>query len=965
MVGTTVSHYKILEKLGGGGMGVVFKAEDTKLKRTVALKFLPPELTRDEQAKTRFVHEAQAASALQHPNICTIHDIDETADHQLFIVMDCYEGETLKQMVERGPLPIDKAIDIATQVAHGLAKAHESGIVHRDIKPANIIITADGVAKILDFGLAKLGGQTQLTKTGSTLGTVAYMSPEQAQGDEIDHRTDIWSLGAMMYEMLTGRLPFRGDHDAATLYSIVNEELQPASKVRPDLPTNLVSILDKMLQKDRGARYSLMKDVVQELSALSSAETTTTKPQFTLKQISRPAFAIPLTFVFLGLCYLLYYWIDRNNHVSWAHNVALPEIIRLVDAGEWVSAYEIAKKASLYIPSDPVLLKYIDESTWIVSFKSVPSGAAYSYKLYSDTLEDWISLGTTPIEGRRIPRGIFRVKVVKDGFVALDRLRDWSNKAALHDTLRGTITMDSVGVLPIAMVRVPGGEFQLFMPGLDNFRAVTTKDYFIDKFEVTNKQFKLFVDSGGYRNRRYWKQEFIRQGRRVSWEEAIAQFVDATGRPGPSNWEVGAYPEGKDNYPAGGISWYEAAAFAEFVGKSLPSIFHWNRAAYTWYAPSIISQSNFSGNGPVSVGSKQSLSFYGTYDMEGNVREWCWNQSKGKRFILGGGWNDLPYSFTDAYTQEPFDRSPTNGFRCVKYLESITDTSSVLRSVEIAHRDYFKEKPVSDLVFKSYLRLYAYDKTPLHEKIEAIDSMYDWIKEFVSFDAAYGNERMMAYIFLPRLTSPPYQTVVLFPGSEVIFTRSSKHLSAGYYSFFVKSGHAFVFPIYKGTFERGNGLNSDTPNETNSYKEHVIQWVKDFSRVIDYLDTRSDIDSGKIAYYGTSWGGEMGGLIPAVELRIKAAILNVGGLILHKAQSEVDPINFVTHIKIPVLMINGKYDQFFPVEASQKPMYKLLGTPREQKKQFIYEASHMVPNFLVAKQSLEWLDRYFGPVKIK
>jgi serine/threonine protein kinase len=179
MIGKIVSHYQILEKLGEGGMGVVYKAEDTKLKRTVALKFLPPELTRDPEAKERFIREAQAASALQHHHICTIHDIDETPDGQLFIVMDCYAGETLKQKISRGPLEIGEAIDLALQIANGLERAHEEGIIHRDIKPANTIVTDRGEVKILDFGLAKLAGQAQLTKDNSTLGTVAYMSPEQ------------------------------------------------------------------------------------------------------------------------------------------------------------------------------------------------------------------------------------------------------------------------------------------------------------------------------------------------------------------------------------------------------------------------------------------------------------------------------------------------------------------------------------------------------------------------------------------------------------------------------------------------------------------------------------------------------------------------------------------------------------------------------------------------------------------
>ena len=222
MIGKTICHYKIIEKLGAGGMGVVYKAEDTKLKRTVAIKFLPPELTRDPESKQRFIREAQSASALEHPNICNIHEIDQTDDGQLFIVMACYEGENLRKKIKGKLSKIEEVIDIAIQIIHGLKKAHEKEIVHRDIKPANIFITDDGFVKILDFGLAKLSGRTRLTQTGKTMGTVAYMSPEQTCGEKVDQRTDIWSLGVIIYEMITGQVPFKGDYEQALAYSIVS-----------------------------------------------------------------------------------------------------------------------------------------------------------------------------------------------------------------------------------------------------------------------------------------------------------------------------------------------------------------------------------------------------------------------------------------------------------------------------------------------------------------------------------------------------------------------------------------------------------------------------------------------------------------------------------------------------------------------------------------------------------------------
>ncbi|MBN2030638.1 PD40 domain-containing protein [bacterium] len=265
MIDKTISHYRILEELGRGGMGIIYKAEDTKLKRIVALKFLPPELTRDPEAKERFVQEAQAASAFDHPNICNIHEIDETADGQLFIAMASYEGESLKKKIERGPLTLEESVDIAMQVTNGLTKAHERGIVHRDVKPANIFITRDNMIKILDFGLAKLRGQTKLTKAGTTLGTASYMSPQQARGQEVDHRTDIWSLGVVLYEMLTGHLPFHGEYEAAIVYSIVNEEPESAQKYRPNISSELLHILNRSLEKNPEERYQNVHDIVIDL----------------------------------------------------------------------------------------------------------------------------------------------------------------------------------------------------------------------------------------------------------------------------------------------------------------------------------------------------------------------------------------------------------------------------------------------------------------------------------------------------------------------------------------------------------------------------------------------------------------------------------------------------------------------------------------------------------------------------
>jgi len=313
MIGKTLSHYKIIEKLGEGGMGVVYKAEDTKLDRFVALKFLPPHLSQTEEEKKRFIHEAKAASALDHNHICTVYEIDETEDGQMFIAMACYEGESLQDKIARGPLAIGEAIDIATQIARGLAKAHSKEIVHRDIKPANILITEDNTVKIVDFGLAKLAGRTMLTKEGTTLGTASYMSPEQMQGVDVDHRTDIWALGVVLYEMITGKQPFQGDYEQAVLYSIMNEDPEPLTGLRTGVPMELERIVSKALKKNPAERYQRLDEMLVDLKSVS-AEPTAGKDL----ALSKPTRKAPLT---VGLFFLaalvvgsgFFYWRQTSS----------------------------------------------------------------------------------------------------------------------------------------------------------------------------------------------------------------------------------------------------------------------------------------------------------------------------------------------------------------------------------------------------------------------------------------------------------------------------------------------------------------------------------------------------------------------------------------------------------------------------------------------------------------------------
>jgi len=412
-----------------------------------------------------------------------------------------------------------------------------------------------------------------------------------------------------------------------------------------------------------------------------------------------------------------------------------------------------------------------------------------------------------------------------------------------------------------------------------------------------------------------------------------------------------------------GVSWYEASAYAMFAHKQLPTVFHWAAVADTSRSEFLLPLSNFSHKSPTPVGSLPGFSTYGIYDVAGNAREWTATQrgDSDQRFILGGGWTDPLYAFNDSFSQAALDRSDSNGFRCMQELTHDGSSAALRQPISMDFRDYSKEKPVNDATFASFLRQFSYDKTPLDARVEKTIDNEAWKAEVVSIDAGYNNERLTLYVYRPRNDTAALQPVVFFPGSngihESIFDPTFIN---GRLDFIIKSGRALIYPVYKGTYERQDDLKSDLQDTTVRYKDHVIMWVKEYSRTIDYLETRKDMQTDKVAYLGWSWGGFIGGIIPAVEKRIKVVVLNVGGMVMEKALPEVDQINYIPRITQPVLMLNGSYDMYFPVESSQKPMFRLLGTPPDEKKMIVYPSGHLVPATEFIKETLAWLDAHLG-----
>jgi len=351
--------------------------------------------------------------------------------------------------------------------------------------------------------------------------------------------------------------------------------------------------------------------------------------------------------------------------------------------------------------------------------------------------------------------------------------------------------------------------------------------------------------------------------------------------------------------------------------------------------------------------------------MAGNAKEWCWNALESNRYIMGGAWNEPAYMFGALDALPPFDRSPTNGLRCARYLSPEKLPKAATDPIKLRYqRDYKREQPVSDAIFTAYKSLYRYDKTALNPRVELVDDKDPrWRKEKVTFNAGYGNERMITFLFVPKHGIPPYQAVIYFPGAYALGLRSSQHLDLDlFFDFILKSGRAVIYPIYKSTYERGDGLSFDQQDTSNLYRDHVIQWSKDLGRTIDYVETRTDLDNKKIAYYGLSWGAALGGLLPALDDRIKVIAVVGGGLWLARALAEVDPINFAPRIRVPVLMVNGRYDSLLPMDLSQDPMFCLLGTPDRDKRHAVFESGHIPPKNLVRKEVLDWLDRYLGSI---
>ncbi len=663
-------------------------------------------------------------------------------------------------------------------------------------------------------------------------------------------------------------------------------------------------------------------------------------------------------------------FLQHREDVRWVRYEAIPQIKDLLEM-EWrdyTEPYALAEAAERILPDDPEVLSLLDRTSLAVDVDTEPQGADVYVKAYAHPEAPWRHLGRTPLTDQRLAVSFFRWRFEKAGFVPVEAVHSsWTlgfeGPLLKPNDLRRQLT--PAGDMPEDMVRVSGGQTP--------FGAVP--DFFIDRFEVTNRQYKTFMDAGGYDSEDFWPDEFLDQGVVLTRAEAMAEFVDQSGRPGPSTWLGGTYPDGEADHPVSGVSWFEAVAYARYAGRELPTSVHWGLArgddSTLIQFPQlgglgvIAPFSNFNRHGTVPVGSLDGMTTWGAYDLAGNVAEWCSNVTLQGRSIRGGSYDDNTYEFAEPANAPPMMRSPGYGFRTALLGDGVPQAvfeQNPIRQIAVPQ----PEAPVSDEVFDVYRERFEYDHTALNPKVESrMTTAEDWMEERVVIDAAYDGERLPMTLFLPAAATPPFQTVVYWPGSGSVYTPSSADLEHYYefpvfLSFLVKSGRAVVYPIYKGTFERSEErlVPLHYGSERHEYTEYMIRVVKDFRRTLDYLETRDDIDRDAFAYYGMSWGGLMGSIVPAVEERVKTSVLLAAGL--PNGTGVANPYHYLPRIRTPTLMLVGRYDTMLGYEDSALPFYEHLGTPARDKAIRVYETDHLPPKRAFVTETLAWLDRYLG-----
>jgi dienelactone hydrolase len=972
-------HWQLVDQLGSGAIGEVWLAEHegTHGRRVFKFCFQADSLRslKREVVLLRILKENLG----ERPDIAQV--LDWEFDHPPYFLETEHSesGDLVDWSRKQGGIdkvPLDTRLDIVAQIADALTAAHGADVLHKDLKPANVLIHEDAAGRarvcLTDFGIGLVTSRSALEVPGITVagltesllsssvdtgaGTRLYMAPEVIEGRAATPRSDLYSLGVVLYQIASG------DFTRALAPGWERHVADPL--VREDIAACVDGEPAKRLEGP-----AQLAERLRSLPARRAAVQSTVRR----KKLVRGAIA---AVVLCGLAvgglraYRLY------ADMQWVETTAVPEIIRLAGERDYPAAYALATEIERRVGGSPRLDPLWQAVSTRVDFATTPVGAQVSYRHYEDLEGEWTPLGTTPVEQTRVPQGVLRWRIEMPGYESREvafRAPNLSRGTPLEPMIH--YVLDAEGTTPEGMIPVDAGT-QFAVP-LAGFAAIPENGieigrFYIDRTEVTNKAFQAFVVAGGYRRPELWSVPFVRDGETLSFDEAMAIFVDGTGRSGPSGWVLGYPPEGEERHPVGGVSWYEAAAYAEFRGKSLPTLYHWAAAALPGneiiepLIPALIRQSNLAAKSTAAVGSHPGISVGGALDMAGNVAEWTWNARAEQRYLLGASFADPAYFFSNASAASPWRRRPTNGFR-LAMIPPESQREELRAASDHPVIDFRSVTPHSDDAFEMLNDLASYEKTPLDARVESTrEPATGGILERVSIDAAYGDERVIVYVMAPEGVEPPYQPVIWLAGANVLFMRDTEQYvdqSLGLMNFVPMSGRMLVVPIFAGTFERNtDGLTQRRFFAKSSRREILFKWQKDLGRALDYLEERGDVLQDRAAFVGLSLGSIVGPVLATREPRIAALILWSGGFPTFLDEGSArDQLTAVTRTRIPVLMLNGRYDFVFPFETHQLPYYEMLGTPEANKRHVVYDAGHFAfPLGDAIRENVAWLERHLG-----
>jgi len=959
--GIRLGRYEVRAPLGAGGMGEVYTAYDHDLEREVAIKVLHSGAAASSDRVRRFMQEAKAASALNHPNVAHVYEVG-SHDGLHFIVMEIVEGETLRDRLARGPLSIDDTLDLGLQISAALGAAHKAGIVHRDIKPENVIIHPDGYAKVLDFGLAKLreprgedAATILKTGTGIAMGTLGYMAPEQLAAGEITPAADVYSLGIVLHEMVTGH--------------------RPDGKAPSDAPPKLQAVITKATATNVSDRYPSAVEMHDDLRSISRELVATphvAKPRSKWPLVAAAAVAV-IALIAAGAWMLL----RSSRQKTAARMIASAE--QLLEQRKVPEAYEAASAAAALVPEDDRLRDIIARATERVSIASDPPGAAVYLQRFKGP-DARVRAGTTPLIIPRLARADYLVTLEMQGYAPVTRslpiaplYRDEMEARRLPSTL--AIKLIESSKVPPRMVFVAGGPYRLQGWYRASDHEANLPDFFIDRYEVSNEEFARFVQAGGYRRRELWKHPFVHDGKTIPFEEAMARLHDTTGLPGPRSWSGGAPPAGRENHPVTDVTWYEAAAFAEWSTRKLPTVYQWEKAgrypgsrAGTSLPFGVIAEgggvdaterANFRGKGTMPVDSLPfGMSPWGAEQMAGNVSEWCRNANPPGYATRGGGWNDAVYAFGRTGAYPAFYSSGNLGFRCVKSVDAKGGDEGDLSLAAAGFvPDY---KPVDDRKFEELRARYDYARTPLDARVIEAEDTPEWRREKIAYNVA--GKTVIAYLYLPVGFKRPLQVIHFSPAGDVESgTRTLRASIDSNLAPLIRGGRAVFSVALEGFLDRPVKTVDEPDSRSREYVDYTVSRVTELRRGLDYLETRPDIDMSRVGFAASSAGTWAGVVLAAVENRYRSIYLIGAGVRPNEITDApaANRINFLPQIKPPKLLVQGRYDESSPLKSDAEPLFRLM---REPKRLHVYEGGHVPPREIYVREMQTWMDETLGPV---